>query len=176
MSAAGQEFTVGFAGSDADLAGVREKMATYLEWDLREFERLSGVSLDLDEYLANSFDHIEDYLPPRGRLAMARRADGTLGGIALMRALDENSCEIKRMFVDPSLRGLGLGRQLLECLLQGAREIRYDAAYLDTVSYMTEAHGLYRSLGFQDIAQYPGGENDDPALADHLIFMRLKLR
>lgn len=163
------------AATPDDLSGAREIMADFLRWDLAEFQRTSGVALEIEAYLANSLDNIEAYMPPRGRFAMARDAEGRLLGIALMKPLGEADCEIKRMYVDPAARGHGLGRRMLAGLLEAAREIGYRAAYLDTASYMTEARGLYTSLGFHEIDVYPGGENEDPELAAHLTFMRCDL-
>jgi len=167
--------TIAFAKSRDDLVGVSEMMRRYLDWDLAEFERLSGIRLDVGTYLANTFDRIEDHLPPDGRLAMARDQDGALLGMALLKPLGPASCEIKRMFVDPAARGGGLGRQLLAALLAEARAIGYREAFLDSAPYMAAAHRLYRAFGFEPAETYPGGENDDPALARHLVFMRLAL-
>ena len=161
-----------YAATPDDLGGAREIMADFLRWDLAEFQRISGVALDIEDYLANSLDNVGVYMPPHGRFAMARTPDGKLSGIALMKPLGEADCEIKRMYVDPAVRGQGLGRRMLLGLIQTAKEIGYRAAYLDTASYMVEARGLYTSLGFQEIDVYPGGENEDPALAAHLTFMR----
>jgi hypothetical protein len=81
-----QEPTIAFAATTADLDGVSAMMRRYLQWDLEEFERLSGIRLRVDAYLANIIDHIEDYLPPYRRLATARAADGALRGMAAAQA------------------------------------------------------------------------------------------
>ncbi len=67
----------------------------------------------------------------------------------------ELACEMKRLWVGPSFRGLGLGRRLIEESLSWATRHDYPAIYLDTVpSAMPEANRLYASLGFHPVERY----------------------
>jgi putative acetyltransferase len=94
------------------------------------------------------------YAPPSGRLLLARSADHAAGCIAL-RKLDAGICEMKRLYVRPDYRGLGLGRTLVERLIAEARAIGYQRMRLDTIaSAMQDAIALYRRMGFQEIAPY----------------------
>ena len=78
------------------------------------------------------------------------------------------------MYVRPAFRGKGIGRSLLEKLIEAAREIGYWRLRLDSATFMTEAHRLYHSLGFKDIEPYP--ESEIPAaLHQHWVFMELAL-
>lgn len=94
------------------------------------------------------------YAPPRGRLFLAESGDGAAIGCIALRPLDEDICEMKRLFVTPSARGSGLGRALAIAVLDAAREIGYRAMRLDTLQQMQAAQALYRSLGFVEIAPY----------------------
>jgi putative acetyltransferase len=94
------------------------------------------------------------YGPPDGRLLLARCAEHAAGCIALRR-LDAGICEMKRLYVRPRDRGMGLGRMLAEQLIAEARAIGYERMRLDTVeSAMKDAVALYRRMGFRDIAAY----------------------
>jgi GNAT superfamily N-acetyltransferase len=93
------------------------------------------------------------YVPPRGGLWVAVAGEGAIGCVAL-RPLDEESAEVKRMFVDPAWRGNGVGRALLEALIAGARQRGYTTLRLGTLHDMEVAQELYRSLGFLPIERY----------------------
>ena len=62
--------------------------------------------------------------------------------------------EIKRLYVAPAARGLGLGRLLVERIIVVARQIGYSSLLLDTLPFMKEAQSLYVSLGFKPTAPY----------------------
>jgi GNAT superfamily N-acetyltransferase len=94
-----------------------------------------------------------DYAPPRGALLLARVRGDPAGCVAL-RPLDEATAELKRLYVRPPHRGLGLGRLLTEAAIARARELGYRALRLDTTPEMAAAHELYRTLGFHEIAPY----------------------
>ena len=82
--------------------------------------------------------------------------------------------EVKRMFVRPSARGLGVGRAIVEQLTADARELGCEALVLESASFMHPAHALYRSVGFVPTDGYAGREFEE---FDHdgVVFMRLDL-
>jgi putative acetyltransferase len=94
------------------------------------------------------------YGPPSGRLLLARYQDHAAGCIAL-RKLEPDICEMKRLYVRPEDRGLGIGRLLVERIIAEARAIGYKSMRLDTVeSAMKDAIAMYRKIGFREIAPY----------------------
>jgi len=98
-----------------------------------------------------------DYAEPRGALILAW-VDGALAGCCALRPLDgsdySNAAEMKRLYVRPPFRGLGLGRQLTEGILDAARKSGYSCVLLDTLDDMESARALYEDLGFVEIPPY----------------------
>lgn len=95
-----------------------------------------------------------DYTPPDGRLLLAVENDDLAGCIAL-RKLSDGVCEMKRLFVRPAYRATGLGRTLVESLIDEARKLGYTQMRLDTIpGKMDKAIALYQSIGFVEIGPY----------------------
>ena len=133
------------------------KELTALRALLREYAATLGVDLcfqGFDEELANLPG---PYVEPRGALLTAAQ-DGALAGCCALRPLDNvdypNACEMKRLFVRPRFRGLGLGRLLADAILNAARQAGYAYVLLDTLSDMETARALYEDLGFEEIPPY----------------------
>jgi putative acetyltransferase len=95
------------------------------------------------------------YAPPSGRLLLATVNQEPAGCVAL-RQLGDGVCEMKRLWVRPPFRCLGVGRRLAEAIVDEARSIGYSCMRLDTVASMTAAIALYRRLGFVEISPYCG--------------------
>lgn len=102
------------------------------------------------------------YVPPRGGLWLARANAGAAGvGCVALRPLTTSMAEVKRMYVDPQWRGQGIGRRLLDALIDKARALGYSTLRLGTLDDMTAAQSLYRSLGFAPIERYRADEMID---------------
>jgi putative acetyltransferase len=94
-----------------------------------------------------------NYAPPAGRLLLAIQGDEVAGCVALRR-LESEICEMKRLYVRPPFQGLGIGRMLVERVIEEARDAGYRRMQLDTLPTMISARALYRRMGFHEIAPY----------------------
>ena len=114
-------------------------------------------SLRVDLSFQNFDDELsafpQGYLPPTGALLVCYDEDALAGGIA-MRRLDDDTCEMKRLYVRPGFRGRGIGRALAVAVIDAAREAGYLRMRLDTLPSMDDAQALYGVLGFTEIAPY----------------------
>jgi GNAT superfamily N-acetyltransferase/DNA-binding MarR family transcriptional regulator len=99
----------------------------------------------------------EELTPPAGYCVVARLRGRPIGCGAL-KLHGEGPAEIKRMWVDPDSRGLGVGRRLLESLEALARENGARVLHLETNRTLREAIDLYRRAGFVEVAPF----NDEP--------------
>jgi DNA-binding MarR family transcriptional regulator/GNAT superfamily N-acetyltransferase len=112
---------------------------------------------ELAERFASGFDPArsipataEDLTPPTGLLLIARRRDQPVGCGAL-KLHGSEPAELKRMWVSPDARGLGLGRRLLSSLEEAASDAGASAIHLETNGFLTEAIALYRNAGYAEV-------------------------
>lgn len=114
-------------------------------------------SLDVDLAFQNFDQELSDfpagYLPPGGALLLATHAQELAGSIA-MRALDDQTCEMKRLYVRAAFRGLGIGHALAVAVIDAAKRTGYRHMRLDTLPGMDDAQRLYGALGFREIGAY----------------------
>lgn len=137
------------ASGAGDLDAVREV--------LREYAASLNVDLcfqGFDEELAGLPG---PYAEPDGALLLAW-VDGRLAGCGALRPLPEadhpDACEMKRVFVRPAFRRLGLGRHLASALIDRGVQAGYAVMLLDTLDEMEAARELYATLGFEEIPPY----------------------
>jgi ribosomal protein S18 acetylase RimI-like enzyme len=133
------------ASGEPDLAEVRRLFQEYAEW--------LGIDLSFQNFAEELAGLPGDYAAPGGRLWIAEQEPLVCGCVALRR-LEQDVCEMKRLYVSSACRGTGLGRRLVEEAMQEARHIGYQRMRLDTLPQMSAAQGLYKSLGFRPIDPY----------------------
>lgn len=116
-----------------------------------------GVDLTFQNFSQEIAALVEHYAMPRGLFLGAYVGDelaGCCGLRPLDDAVDPNACEMKRLFVRPAFRRFGLGRQLVEALMDAAKGMGYTCILLDTLSHMEAARSLYEDLGFEEVPPY----------------------
>lgn len=123
----------------------------------RDYANSLGIDLCFQDFDAELARLPGEYAPPQGALLLAQ-VDGKVAGCGALRALPEvdhaNACEMKRLYVRPAYRGIGLGRLLAQALLDRGLQAGYSAVLLDTLDDMETARSLYASLGFEETAPY----------------------
>jgi putative acetyltransferase len=107
--------------------------------------------------------------PPGGALLLARVGDQSMGCVGLQATIDASTVELKRMYVRPAARGLGIGRTLLGAAIDWARHGGCMRLRLDTLPQLDAALALYRSAGFQPIPPF------DPTLPPEAECYELRL-
>jgi putative acetyltransferase len=124
---------------------------------IREYADSLGVDLCFQNLEPELAAMPGEYAAPTGALLVAL-VGGQAAGCGAIRALPDvdyaNACEMKRLFVRPAFRGLGLGRVLAQALIERAEQAGYSTLLLDTLDDMEAARGLYAELGFVEIAPY----------------------
>lgn len=119
-----------------------------------EYVARLGINLCFQNYDKEVAELPGEYAPPNGRLLLAV-VDGVIVGCVALRSLGNGVCEMKRLFVRPTYRGQRLGWELVESIVEEAREIGYERMRLDTLpGKMDQAIAMYRSLGFREIEPY----------------------
>lgn len=135
---------------------------------LVEYADSLGFDLDFQNFNKELADLPGEYSTPRGCILLAEYKNQLAGCIAL-RPRSDQICEMKRLYVRPQFRGIGIGRALAEAIIEKARKIGYTCMRLDTVPSMKAARALYMSLGFEEIGPYIYNP------IEGAVFMELKL-
>jgi putative acetyltransferase len=162
--------TISQVETEEQIAAARELMREYLDW---------AFTLGIGKNQAPTFEGLEDelrtlpgiYAPPKGHLLLAIQ-DGKPAGCICLKGHDATTCELKRFYVRPSFRGLKIGWQLVNKLVDEARASGYQRMVLDSHIEMKKAHALYQAVGFR-IVEIP---DDFPKeLKPFVVFMEYDL-
>ena len=136
---------IDFAESIADFDNAKQLFLEYAD--------SPGFSLCFQGFEEELENLPGKYAAPDGCILLARDKLDCVGCVGL-RPLNQNVCEMKRLYVKPAFRRIGLGRCLAErIVLQGSQK-NYVRMQLDTLSNMKYAMKLYRSLGFVETDPY----------------------
>ncbi|MDO4273383.1 MAG: GNAT family N-acetyltransferase [Eubacteriales bacterium] len=137
-------------------------------------EMLISHDSSFEEYLKlqnyeKEIEHLEEkYGVPQGRLYLAYE-DGKAAGCIGLRKMDNETCEMKRLYVRPEFRGKHIGNQLIQKIIDDAVQIGYKHMLLDTFPFLKSAVHMYKRFGFYEVECY----NDNPM--NTAVFMRLDL-
>jgi putative acetyltransferase len=104
-------------------------------------------------------DMFSAYRAKRSAYFVVARDDGEVGGgggYAPLAGGDGVTCELRKMYFMPEVRGLGLGQELLTRCIEGARRAGFQRMYLETLGKMTAARALYERNGFRRLERPSG--------------------
>jgi len=125
-------------------------------------EYVTWLGIDLS---FQNFDHELNTLPetygsPNGGLCIVLR-DNKAVGVAGIKRFSETECEVKRMYVQPESRSLGIGKLLITQCIEIAKRLNYNTIKLDTADFMKSAIKLYSDSGFIEIPAYRHNPYDE---------------
>ena len=120
--------------------------------------------LNRDLSFQNIDDELKDpskkYTPPQGELLVAIEKEQVIGMIAYHRH-SAIRCEMKRLYVKPQYRGMKLGEQLIQKIMELAKQSGYTEMVLDTLLPLKAAIYLYQKMGFQQCEPYYNNPMND---------------
>jgi putative acetyltransferase len=134
----------------------------------RDYWRSFGLSMDFQGF-GQELQGLPGACCAEGGLLLLAFCNDEPAGTIALRRLDRTSGEVKRLYLRPQFRGHGLGRRLLEAVIERARALGYESLYADTLPVMTEALSLYERMGFGRVEAYSS------APTPGAIYMKLKL-
>ena len=148
------------ARTPEDMTAAANLFRAYADW--------LDIDLSYQDFEAELAALPGKYAPPRGEILLACNRDGKALGCVGLRPIDpEGVCEMKRLYVAPEGRGLGLGSRLVEAIIQAAELAGYREMRLDTLPSMKSAIALYERYGFEPMDRYY-----DTPVAETLFFRR----
>lgn len=130
--------------------GDEEQVARLIRSVMTEFGAVGEGYSILDPEVDRMY---EVYQAPGAAFYVIARGDEIFGcgGVAELVGGAADTCELKKMYFYPAVRGLGLGKQMVSVCLQKAAEMGYRYCYLETVGRMEQANSLYQRMGFRKI-------------------------
>ena len=139
--------------SNEDIASIKKLVFGVLE----EFDLLPDpetTDADLNDIEGN-------YLRRGGLFELIEDRQGSLKGTVGVFPMDANTCELRKMYFAPEIRGSGLGKFILQRVINRAKELGFARMVLETSSKLPAAKRLYEGFGFQPfVADHPAPRSD----------------
>lgn len=132
---------------------VEKLLLTYFDETNLIFSREFNINIDINTFSDRYMTQLHEFTPPSGCLLLGKYEE-QIAGCACLRKIGEDVGEIKRMYVKSEFRRKGIGRALLEAIINEASNIGYSKIRLDSAPFAKQAQALYRVFGFQDIEPY----------------------
>ena len=170
------------ARSADELDHVRRLYRGFIDWQTKTYHDVNFLLQDFYQAVEADIASLPgEYAPPGGSLVLAW-VDGKAAGTGALMFFGEQTCELKRMFVSAKFQGHGIGRAMVEFLIQEARSLGYERMVLETGPRQLAAQKLYVGMGFREIEPYYDLEIPDEVIAKlpediqrGVIFMEMHL-
>lgn len=143
-------------------AGLTGLFREYHEWNKKQVKHALVGSVvpqstieseyDIEQIIRDDVDRLGD--PDSPAHLLVSHEDDSLAGCVYWDRLSPSTAEVRRLYVRPSHRGRGLGRVLIETLIEQVADAGYEHLRLNTGPHTEAAHALYDDLGFEPIAPY----------------------
>jgi len=130
---------------------IRQTISEFVEPCNQQYTSMGDAQLDSLSAFYNS---------PQRKFWVIEDAEGTVwggGGFAPLEEGPLDMCELQKMYFDPTIRGQGLGKAMLQLCLTEARAAGFKRCYIETLATMRTAQALYTSHGFVPISNPIGG-------------------
>jgi len=137
----------------------------------RCYHDLPGFGITFEAFVARTIAEYVLDVGANGRLWLAERGDELVGCTAIV-LRDDNLAQLRWVLVDPTARGIGLGKELVKRALDYSRESGCAKVFLETTDGLPESQTLYEKLGFVEVSNQPEELWDG---VRPLIFMELPL-
>lgn len=135
---------------------------------IQEYGQSLKINLSLQDFKKELNELPGKYSAPRGTLIMVK-VNGKSAGCVALKEMNQDSCEMKRLYVRNEFRGQGIGKLMVTQLIKEAKELKYTYMNLDTLPGMLRAQEIYKSYGFYDVNPYVYNP------VDGVRYMELKL-
>ncbi|SFS08216.1 GNAT family N-acetyltransferase [Yoonia litorea] len=169
-----KEITVTVCDTLPEKADLNDVLSQYYTLIVKRMTDM-GFAIDPsapESALAEFWANVDDYMPPKGCLVIARDAQGITVGCGMLKTLDDETGELKRVFVTEAARGTGTGRKIIELREAVARQMGLKRLVADTLTPNVEMRNLYPKLGFREVLEpiETTTYRDQHMLRDHLHY------
>ena len=146
--------------TDEEILAAKNLIIQYVQW------------LDQDLCFQNIDDELnnfpEKYKEPEGAFIIAKDNNSVVGCVGI-RKIEDKTCEMKRLFVNENYKGKGIGKKLVELIIEEAKKKNYEKIRLDTLSIMESALKIYYKNGFNKIEPYYNNPGDNVVYLEKIL-------
>ena len=132
----------------------------YMSWLIDELYASHQIKItpEQEENLHRDFrEEWPSMIEGKGGIYLAT-LDGIPSGVCTLKPINDAEVELKRFYVSPACRGIGVGKQLIELALREAAQLGYQTTRLETFAFMKSAVKMYRAYGFEEVKAFEGFE------------------